>query len=66
MTMTTTVMAMVAATNKITYKNGIAMVGCGVKFHRIRRITGYLVGNMDRFCNAKRSEESDRIKHTVH
>jgi len=33
------------------------------KFERIRRITGYLVGTLDRFNNAKRSEESDRVKH---
>jgi len=32
-------------------------------FERIRRITGYLVGTLDRFNNAKRSEERDRIKH---
>lgn len=32
-------------------------------FHRIRRITGYLVGTVDRFNNAKRAEEKDRIKH---
>ncbi len=35
-------------------------------FQRIRRITGYLVGTLDRFNNAKRSEESDRIKHSYH
>ena len=34
-------------------------------FHRIRRITGYLVGTLDRFNNAKRAEEHDRVKHTV-
>ena len=34
-------------------------------FQRIRRITGYLVGTLDRFNNAKRAEERDRIKHTV-
>ncbi len=34
-------------------------------FHRIRRITGYLVGTLDRFNNAKRAEEKDRVKHTV-
>ena len=34
-----------------------------VKFDRIRRITGYLVGNLDRFNDAKRAEERDRIKH---
>lgn len=35
-------------------------------FHRIRRITGYLVGTLDRFNNAKRSEEQDRVKHMIH
>ena len=34
-------------------------------FERIRRITGYLVGTLDRFNNAKRAEESDRLKHNV-
>lgn len=34
-------------------------------FHRIRRITGYLVGTLDRFNNAKRYEERDRVKHTL-
>ena len=34
-------------------------------FHRIRRITGYLVGTLDRFNNAKRAEESDRLKHGI-
>ncbi len=38
-------------------------VGKGVKFERIRRITGYLVGTLDRFNNAKRAEEKDRVKH---
>ena len=33
------------------------------EFERLRRITGYLVGTLDRFNNAKRSEESDRVKH---
>jgi ribonucleoside-triphosphate reductase len=32
-------------------------------FERIRRITGYLVGTLDRFNDAKRSEEADRVKH---
>ena len=32
-------------------------------FERIRRITGYLVGTLDRFNNAKRAEEADRVKH---
>lgn len=38
-------------------------VGEGVKFERIRRITGYLVGTTDRFNNAKQKEEHDRVKH---
>ena len=41
------------------------LVGVGVPFERIRRITGYLVGTLDRFNNAKRAEESERVKHTV-
>lgn len=36
-----------------------------VPFERIRRITGYLVGTLDRFNNAKRAEESQRIKHEI-
>lgn len=36
-----------------------------VKFQRIRRITGYLVGDLERFNDAKRSEESQRVKHNV-
>lgn len=31
--------------------------------NRIRRITGYLVGTLDRFNDAKRAEEADRVKH---
>lgn len=42
-------------------KNG--KVGTGVRFERIRRITGYLVGTLDRFNNGKRAEENDRVKH---
>lgn len=34
-----------------------------VAFERIRRITGYLVGTMDNWNNAKRAEEADRVKH---
>lgn len=36
-----------------------------VPFERIRRITGYLVGTVDRFNNGKRAEEHDRVKHDV-
>ena len=43
---------------------GVAMsYGKGMKFERIRRITGYLAGTLDRFNNAKRAEERDRVKH---
>lgn len=38
-------------------------VGEGVKFERIRRITGYLVGTLDRFNNSKKKEVEDRVKH---
>ncbi len=41
------------------------MVGEGVGFERIRRITGYLVGTLDRFNNAKRAEVGERVKHVV-
>lgn len=37
----------------------------GVKFERIRRITGYLVGTLDRFNDGKAAEERDRVKHSL-
>ena len=37
----------------------------GEKFERIRRITGYLVGTTDRWNDAKKSEEHERVKHNV-
>lgn len=37
--------------------------GKGVKFSRIRRITGYLTGSMETWGSAKRAEERDRVKH---
>lgn len=37
----------------------------GPKFQRIRRITGYLVGTLDRFNDAKRAEVRDRVKHST-
>ena len=37
----------------------------GQSFERIRRITGYLVGTLDRFNDAKRAEEGDRVKHQM-
>lgn len=41
------------------------LVGEGVGFERIRRITGYLVGTLDRFNNAKAAEVKDRVKHSL-
>lgn len=41
------------------------LVGEGVGFERIRRITGYLVGTVDRFNNGKKAEERDRVKHST-
>ena len=35
------------------------------KFERIRRITGYLVGTLDRFNDAKRKEVEERVKHPI-
>lgn len=40
-------------------------IGAGVGFDRVRRITGYLVGGMDRFNNAKKAEVRDRVKHGI-
>ena len=40
-------------------------MGKGVKFERIRRITGYLVGNLNTWNNAKKAEERDRVKHGI-
>ena len=50
---------------RISVVDGEAVVGEGVGFERIRRITGYLVGTLDRFNNGKRAEEADRLKHAV-
>lgn len=46
-------------------KNVDGKVGEGVKFERIRRITGYLVGTIDRFNDAKASEVKERVKHGI-
>ena len=44
-------------------RTGEVLIGSGVKFERIRRITGYLVGTLDLFNDGKRAEERDRVKH---
>ena len=50
---------------KVTEKNGIPVVGEGIDFERIRRVTGYLVGTVDRFNDGKRAEVADRVKHSL-
>ncbi len=40
------------------------IIGEGKGFERIRRVTGYLAGDVSRFNNGKRAEERDRVKHT--
>ena len=47
----------------MTVKTQNEKLGQGVSFERIRRITGYLVGTMDKWNDAKRAEERDRVKH---
>ncbi len=44
-------------------QKNLKMMGKDISFARTRRITGYLVGTLDRFNNAKRAEEKDRVKH---
>ncbi len=43
--------------------NTSAKNGENIEFERIRRITGYLVGTMDKWNDAKKAEESERVKH---
>ena len=49
----------------MTMMNYQEKMGQGVGFERIRRITGYLVGTMDKWNDAKRAEERDRVKHSM-
>ncbi|MBR0288977.1 MAG: hypothetical protein IJQ82_08370 [Selenomonadaceae bacterium] len=44
-------------------KVDVSYVARGEKFERIRRVTGYLVGTLDRWNDAKQAEERDRVKH---
>ena len=48
---------------RVIAENGMA--GENVKFDRMRRITGSLVGTTDRSNNAERAEERDRVKHPL-
>ena len=47
----------------MTVKTNSEKLGEGGGFERIRRITGYLVGTMDKWNDAKRAEERDRVTH---
>ena len=49
----------------MTIKSTNEKMGQGVGFERIRRITGYLVGTLDRFNDAKHAEVLDRVKHGI-
>ena len=49
----------------VTGTKGCEIIGKGIRFERIRRITGYLVGTVDRFNNAKTAELRERVKHTA-
>lgn len=49
--------------NKV--KNVGGMVGEGVRFERVRRITGYLTGDVSRWNNGKTAELNDRRAHSV-
>ena len=40
-------------------------LGKGRMFDRIRRITGYLVGTFEKWNNAKKAEEADRVMHNI-
>ena len=44
---------------------GITPIFEKMPFQRIRRITGYLVGDLNRFNNAKLQEVVDRVKHSA-
>lgn len=50
--------------NELEIKQEAKTIGENIGFERTRRITGYLVGTLDRFNNAKRAEERDRVKHS--
>lgn len=45
--------------------DSLRLRGKGVRFNRIRRITGYIVGSIDRWNDSKKSELSDRVKHSL-
>lgn len=46
-----------------TNSQGELVIGAGLHVQRIRRVTGYLTGSLDRFNDAKKAEVRDRVKH---
>lgn len=54
-----------SANNAILCSGSEPLIGEGAGFERIRRITGYLAGDLDRFNNAKRAEVNDRVAHAA-
>lgn len=46
------------------YESNVYVLGKGIMFDRVRRITGYLTGNLNTWNNAKKDEEKDRVKHS--
>ena len=51
--------------NSVSNNCQLSKIGEGVKFERLRRITGYLVGTIDRWNDGKLAELKDRSKHEV-
>lgn len=49
--------------NSVSDNCQLTKIGDGVKFERLRRITGYLVGTIDRWNDGKLAELKDRVKH---
>jgi anaerobic ribonucleoside-triphosphate reductase len=56
---------MVATAIRTNEKFTRRQLGEGIGFERIRRITGYLTGSLDRWNDAKQAEEHDRVKHSL-
>lgn len=54
-----------SSNNSVGDNSQYVKVGEGVKFERLRRITGYLVGTVDRWNDGKRAELTDREVHTI-
>lgn len=49
--------------NSVGNNSQYAKIGEGIPFERLRRITGYLVGTVDRWNDGKKAELKDRVKH---